>query len=151
MCFYAAEAEWFATISDEKEIVLDKDRKCMECRAVMPAGSTVFYLHQQEHEECQGCDNLECKCDYEEPCFGEVYDYYCCLNCRKFLEAVEAAEIDAGCERSDSRPSYEGMMDEIREGRAGEALKYWRKAKKMYPELKANGYLARLWSMLFAK
>ena len=106
----------------------------------------MFHLHQQEYEECSACLG-ECCC--ESPDYGETFDLNCCMDCVKFLEAVRVAEIEAGCALSEALPLLGEMVVQIGEGGHEEAKKYVKKAIKLFPELKASGYLGWLWRQMF--
>ena len=145
MCF-VNDYDWCASVVADAMPFAAKPFKCNECGVGISAGDQYRLVLQQEHETCWQCeedDKDECDCD--EPDLGETYTYRCCEECWKFRKAVEAAEMAAGCAVSESSPSYEGMFDEISAGGQEEATKYWRKAVKMFPELRTSGYLRRVW------
>jgi hypothetical protein len=138
MCFVNS-YDWYAQTVERSTSVVAKERQCMECHRIMTAGQTTHCIHMEEHEECQVCLNKECSCRKDECCecsspdFGETYDYERCEECHKFLEAVEAAELEAGCSLNESRPALESMMDELIE--ADDRERYFVKALEMFPEL----------------
>jgi hypothetical protein len=163
MCFYQSDDyDWFATINELSDVILDKPRHCTECGRSMKAGEPAVHLFQQEHEECDCCygdsgpcdcpkneddECIECKC--EEPNFGESCEDWQCLECNKFLKAIEQVETDEKCPPNERQPAWGQMVDSIREFEREDAIKYFRKAYKMYPELKASGYLKRMWARMF--
>src|SRR6185436_18288273 len=129
-------------------------------------GQITHHIYQQEHEECRRCSEGECECvgsrndeddpqDHDckcaEPNFGETFDYDRCDDCHKFLCAIEAAEIDAGCKPYEARPSLCGMIENITnaDNSMDEAKRYFKKARSMFPELVASKYLAWLWRKMF--
>lgn len=159
MCFYA-EGGWYASVSAWTTRRLTKPCRCDECRRVMPAGTAMHHLFLQEHEECRACEADECEClgkgdDHEcvcpDPQYGESYDHDECDDCHKFLEAVQAVEIEAGCRRAESRPALGEMVNDINEGGMQEAKRYWQRARLEFPGLAASGYLGWLWRETFQK
>lgn len=157
MCFVACnDYDWCASVVEWSDGHADGKEKCDECRAAPAAGAFVRRLYQQEHEECRIChpDGEDTppgvsENDGHAHDYGESCDYVRCENCHKFLEAVKAAEIEAGCAPYESRPMLWMMHEDIRNGGADEAKKYWKKAAKMYPELVESKWLGRLWRRLF--
>lgn len=129
--------------------------KCEECGALILAGSPHRYIYQQEHECCQNEDcgiytddelgedeEGDCRCD--KPDLGETFTYRRCMECDKFLTAVERAEHDEGCARDESRPSLGGMICEIQELERVARARYFRRARRDFPELLTTGYFKRL-------
>lgn len=164
MCFIN-EADWVARESAEYTYAATQRIKCCECRELVGSGALVHYLWLQEYDECQRCEDGECECpdvEYEgsmlqdccqcaEPTYGETAELYTCDNCYKFLQAVEATELAAGCRAYEARPLPEMMYDDIQEGGSEEAKKYWKQAICMFPELRTSGYLGRLWRKMFVR
>jgi hypothetical protein len=161
MCF-VAEYDWSAefVLRSTKIVGVDEKRLCLECYRPIVAGQTYYHVFAQEHEECRDCTNGLCDCPKDDdddctgckcdtPNFGEDCEYWTCEECHKFIEAVSAAEIEAGCEIGQSKPMAMQMMEDIGNGDMDEAKKYWKMAVKMYPELRASGYLAWLWQKVF--
>jgi hypothetical protein len=118
----------------------------------------------EEHEECRVCEEDMCDCPEDEngekvclnngcQCettdLGESFDWRCCSQCHKFLDAIHDAEIEAGCRESESRPMLTSMVEEISEQDCKEAAKYFKVALRKYPELKMSGYLGNLWKKCF--
>lgn len=147
MCFWN-ECDWHAQVVEHDDEVLDRDIKCFECRRTIKAGQLTHCVFMQEREECRECDEVDCTCG--EKAFGETYHCRSCDECFKFLNAVSAAEIAAGCNVSESRPSYEGMIEEISNSGMDEAKKYFKRALVTFPELKTSGYLKWFWKEMFA-
>jgi hypothetical protein len=154
MCFLN-EGDWTASLVEKQDTIAQKETSCDECCTKICVGDPLHTVYMQEHEECGRCDNGECECDKccqcPEPDIGETFSYECCDQCHKFLQAVENAELEAGCDRSDSRPSYGAMHEEIRDGGAHEAKKYYTHAARDFPELVQSGYLKELWQEMFAQ
>lgn len=165
MCFYA-DYDWIAQVFEESTPVADKPIRCEECGAGIPRGVKYHHVWMQQYDYCLTCELGECscgkdtdgnllcdggcgKCECDPPNYGETSDWNCCENCHKFLNAVQLAEQEAGCDYSESRPPLGEMMTYIGDG-AEEAKKYWKVAVKEYPELVANGYLAMLWRRMFS-
>lgn len=159
MCF-VQEADWTAEVSHSSEGIADKKTRCDECHEDIGAGEFVFSISQQEHEECDTCYDGMCECGEgncckcPEPKFGETFEYRRCRNCHLFLEAVSAAEIESGCKRWESRPLLLQMIDDIGCQNSNDrdaAQKYFDKARQMHPAIEANGFLDRLWKMMFPR
>ncbi len=159
MCFYNDDYDWVAAIEDEAERILEKPTRCDECGRKMQVGETAHHVFQQQHEECQACEEGDCDCPDKEDCphdckcdepnFGETFEYDRCVECDKFLKAVEQHETDEQCPPMERQPAYAMMIETISEFERKDALKYFRKAARMFPELKRTGYLKRLWRRMF--
>lgn len=154
MCF-CNEDVWHAEVVEKSYRTVDMPTRCDECYRDIPVGGTVHEIDFQEHEECHLCFSGDCSCPdggccvCPEPEYGERDHYQSCEDCELFLKAVEVAEKEAGCEAHESRPAYSMMIEDIAEGGVSEALKYFKAAVRMYPQLKASGYLAFLWMKMF--
>jgi hypothetical protein len=159
MCFYN-DYEWTAEITAEWTAPIEVITKCDECKSHMNVGSEMTFIHMQEYEECYRCAECECDCprdkdgdcvgcQCEPPEFGETFDYVRCEQCGKFLKAVEAAELKAGCRLSDSRPALGNMIEEIQDGDNEGAQNYFETAREMFPELVNSGYLSNLFELIF--
>lgn len=155
MCFYHDDYDWIAQVSEEDELVATKPTKCAECRRVVQVGDTLDHIFMQQYEECRTCYDGTCECEdgkccqCPEPRFGETSNYYRCEECSKFLDAVQEAEQEAGCNYTEARPGLETMIDDIRGGGIDEAKRYWKAAAKLSPELVRSGYLGWLWRRMF--
>lgn len=162
MCF-VHDAEWTAESYADAMIVAPKEFTCDECRRTIPAGSPARSVSMLEHGECRDCEegccgcvdaldededpqDHECKC--EKPNYGEEYEYQSCDDCRKFLEAVKASELAAGCKEYESQPAFEELIEELATMRLYDDeesfQRYIAKAREMFPELESNGYLAMI-------
>jgi hypothetical protein len=149
MCFIN-NCSWTAEVQEEWSALAEKPTYCEECRRPIPAKAMVHYLEQQEHEECQACVWGDCACpdrtdDFHycvcaEPEFGELFEWRCCDDCCRFLKVIEAAEMEAGCAASESRPMLGEMIESLREAHA-DLDRYLEAAQRLHPELQANGYL----------
>lgn len=167
MCFVHDDYAWYAMVSEHKATVATSPMKCDECEAPIAAGDFVYTVFQQEHEECQACADGLCDCPREDPndedsdrvcsgvdcrCskpnFGETFDYCRCEGCDKFILAIEAAELEEGCRKSEARPGLPMWYDLQGNGR-DEVKRYWKFAAKMFPELVTSGHLAKLWKRAF--
>jgi hypothetical protein len=159
MCF-VNDYDWYAEVCEQDDRPALADFTCDECWRLILAGQMQHHVHQEEYEECQRCadDDCDCQkngngrcdgCQCDQPATGETFDYNRCEECDKFLKAVEQAEIEAGCDLSDSRPGLCGMIPEIQGGGREEAGRYFQKALRMFPELKASGYLGWLYKRMF--
>lgn len=163
MCFVNDECEWHATVVEKFISIGEEPTQCMECRRDFSVGTTFHCTYMQEDDECGACRDGDCECpdgdcecpdedccSCDEPDYGMTFDYKRCDDCEKYLDAVEKAELAAGCGRDEARPPYEMMIEYIRNGGVSEAKKYFIEAVKRYPELKTSGYLAFLWWRMFA-
>lgn len=155
MCFVNDDYDWLAEVVEQSDHVLLAPIKCDECCRVIEIGETVHHIFMQQYEECHRCYEGECECEEEKCCqcslpkFGEMSDYDRCQECDKFLQAVENAELEAGCDRRDSRPPLTEMRSAIGDGGIAEAKRYFKMAKRDFPELAKSGYLGRLWKRMF--
>ena len=153
MCFVHDDYDWIAMVNEEADEVATRPMKCDECDAAISAGQFMHTIHQQESEWCKDCENGDCECaveccECERPNLGESFDYVRCEQCDKFLRAVEAAEIEQGCDEDTARPGLP-MWDDLQGGGRLDAKRYWKKARSMFPELVASGYLGKLWRRMF--
>lgn len=156
MCF-THDYDWYAETQEQSTFIADKPVKCNECRVEIPVGGNVYRIWQAEYEGCQLCENKYCECepdrccDCEEPDYGETNEHQCCENCHKFLQAVEASEVEEGCERSEARPALFCMIEDIRQFDDYDyrnRKRYIQKAIEMFPEMVGNGYIKRLWKKM---
>lgn len=155
MCFIN-EAEWAAQVSEKTKQTAVMAIKCDECRRQISMGAEYVHIYMQEAECCVACENGDCDCDLEgecckcdEPDYGQSFDYDCCLECDKFLQAIEAAEIKAGCSQYEARPMLTEMIEALQEGDEFTERRYVQEALRMFPELKQSGYLGWLWRKMF--
>lgn len=154
MCFLA-DYDWYAQVCEQSERVVETPTKCNECGRIVQPGEKMHHVWMQQYEECHNCDCGECACNLDasgqcpEPEFGETFDYDRCEQCDKFLSAVQHAEEDEGCQGVEARPGLGSMMNDICDGGRSDAKRYFQRAARDYPELKASGYLGRLWNRMF--
>ncbi|MDE2100919.1 MAG: hypothetical protein KGL39_26975, partial [Patescibacteria group bacterium] len=154
MCFFN-DADWYAEVYEEVISKAEKDFACEECGANVSAGEEYRYIFMQENEdtECEFCEKgkerdgtkcLECNgTGSRDP--GETFEYARCMECDRFLQAIEAAEIEEGCSRDEARPRLNYLREDIREADPVPMLRrYIKKAIEMFPELKKSGYLGRV-------
>ena len=165
MCFYHGDYDWYAELQEnDSYIIKNLPITCNECLIKVQVGETIHHIYLQQHEECNICYSGECDCPFtvisgEEPernccqCkypeFGETFDWYCCDNCHKFLEAIQTSETEAGCKGNSTRPALGTMVEELREGGKEEVERYIKKLESLYPELITNGYLERILGEIF--
>lgn len=161
MCFYNEDGDWSVSVETEEQRTADKLLKCCECGEPIEPGQEYHYRFQQEHESCHRCEEGDCECidweeeaDYwhdckcEKPDYGESWSGNTCMNCRRFLEGVEAHEKAEGCRPYESRPLPGNMIEQM-EGFDDDQIKeYFEAAEKLHPDLRASGYLDRLWSRM---
>ena len=163
MCFVNEDYDWIARVVEEADITVAKPCKCSECGGVIPIGDFAHTIHQQEHEQCHDCEYGDCECSRddegericetkgcqcEKPNLGESFDYIRCEGCEKFLYAVQVVEEEEGCHHAEARPALP-MWDDLQGIGRSKCKKYWKKAAKMFPEIKASGHLGLLWRMAF--
>lgn len=163
MCF-TADYDWYAEVIDRSEPTATGKVICDECRMGIPRGAKYHHVHMEQYENCHdcACDACDCPplpcggkvcedgdCRCEKPNLGETFDWNCCDNCHRFLEAVRVAEEEVGCGGMESNPPLTKMIESIQEGGAEEAKRYWKKAVQMHPELLGSGYLVWLWRKMF--
>ena len=153
MCFVNDDCDWTASVVQEADTVATGQVMCDECSANIGIGEFVHTIHMEESEWCKDCENGDCACVGEccqckTPNLGETFDYLRCEQCDKFLKAIEAAEIEEGCSEDTARPMLP-MWDDIQGMGRGDAKRYWKKAKEMFPEMVASGHLGKLWRMAF--
>jgi len=154
MCFND-DYDWTANVVQEADTLAAAPAKCDECSAKIGVGDWVHTIHMEESEWCMDCENGDCDCACVGECcqcatpnLGETFDYIRCESCDKFLRAVEATEIEEGCNKYTARPGLP-MRDDLQGVGRLDAKRYWKKAKAMFPELVASGYLGKLWWRMF--
>jgi hypothetical protein len=152
MCFYQGDCDWRASVYEVRIVASAKTKTCNECCTKIFPGTPYAHTYMQEWEFCRDCEQSECQCcdtdeccKCEEPSIGETYEENTCLDCHKFLQAIEAAEIEAGCGRNESRPMLGELIESLSNSDRKETKRYWKKARIMFPELVTNGYLADMW------
>ncbi len=156
MCFYH-EYDYCPEVYSKNERMSERPVECEECGATIEPGQTIHSVFMQQYEQCHVCEMGECVCDHKTnddcqcatPVFGETFDYDRCEQCEKFLQAVEDAEVEAGCSKAEARPAFQEMRNDIVDGGMREAKKYFKRARYAYPELVASGYLGKLWRCMF--
>lgn len=161
MCF-TDDYDWCASAVTNEHKPAASDLKCDECDRIIPAGELYHYTYQQEHEECQRCEDHECNCvnwdddsvNYcddckcESPDYGETFSYDCCEECHQFLDAIKQTEQAEGCPPEASQPPLGMMLENLAEFDE-DAEKYFTTAKTLYPNLEASGYLERIRQRVF--
>jgi hypothetical protein len=114
---------------------------------------SIFMQEREACEECNGFPDTEGEdgCTCEEPALGKTFNYDRCDDCDKFLRAIEAAEIEVGCDIDTSRPALTSMIDDLKELRYNDEgiARYWQKSAKMYPERSFRQYLGWLFKKYF--
>lgn len=113
---------------------------CFECGAEIAAGAWRRHVEQQEEEECR-------RCEWEQlepggpPCvehdYGETFSCDLCEGCHKLLQAIAAAEADAGCPFYARQP----LFGDLRETMRYDDGRYRRRALAMFPELTGHPML----------
>jgi hypothetical protein len=143
MCFYN-DYEWYAAIQTDETRTAEKQLACGECGCKIEVGQQYRYIFQQEHEQCDRCFGYleqkdQCECD--EPDLGEQFCICICLECDKFMEAIKAAEVEEGCDGDETQPALGRLFEQIAE--VDDVDRYFVKARELFPELEASGYLSR--------
>lgn len=154
MCFID-HSDWYADIYDRSSKPAERPVRCDECHELIGAGQLCHTVFMQQYECCLRCgragpdssDPEDRCCCADGPNYGEQYDYLSCDNCYRFLEAVESAELAAGCRPHESRPHLGSLLDELGDLGPGHVRNYLLTARQKYPDLKP--YLGRLWKRLF--
>ena len=147
MCFYNDNYDWYAQVNEVTDGPAMKAGTCEECRQPIAVGDQCRSVHQQEHEECQQCDEDSDDAEFDAdgnfiPCdgnhnYGETADFMICESCCQILKAIEAHEIDEGCPPHARQPSYGGLWDETTEDL--DALgKYLARAQTMFPGIESR-------------
>lgn len=146
MCFYA-DYDWYSEINEEGEVIAISDIKCDECCRTIAKGEKAHHIYQQEYEVCPSCMGLSGDEDDEDVCpdcdgdpdgnIGNTYDWDCCEQCWKFLESIEALEIERGCHRSEARPPLGDLYEYMGNDR-DEAREYAKFAVARYPEIREH-------------
>ncbi len=126
MCFINNDCKWTRTFMEEYDTTYPKDVQCDECRGTIPTGQTVHHVFMRKED------------------LGESFDYDRCEGCDKFLRAVESAELEAGCRLYAARPALGTMAEELSDVGIHNRRRYFKAALRMFPELKASGYLTAL-------
>lgn len=144
MCFYHGDYDWYASVVEESDPIAEKATRCHECGEAIAVGEQYHRIYQQEHESCYDCEENDCDCKCEKPNLGESYTYWRCMNCHKFLQAVQKHELDEGCRADESQPSLGGMIEELGEFEVSQLVAYFSVAGRMHPEIQQSGYLERL-------
>lgn len=153
MCFYHGDYDWTASICDETIEKAKKDIECQECWTEIKINEEYQQIFMQESEECLECENEICYCEEdkccqcEKPDYGETYLHRRCLECVKFLQAIEEVEIAAGCKGEETRPPLEHMLESL--SYSDDVNKYFKTALKKFPELKKSGYLKRIYKKVY--
>lgn len=136
MCFYH-DYGWVAEISEKTEGVATVPTACDECHQVIHPGEFLLHIFQQQHSEDSWAEDHGDDEPFEP---GETFEYDRCERCHKLLQAIRAAEEEAGCRGSETQPA----LGELREAmfEADDAGHYADKAREMFPELAASGIMA---------
>lgn len=161
MCF-VNDYDWYSSVQEESTEAAVAPVRCDECSRWIMFGESYYHLYQQEHEECQCCEDGDCECkdgrdadgcvqdhecSCEKPAYGETFSYDCCDECHRFLQAIKEAEQEAGCDYTEAQPPLGEMMSAINDGGMEEARKYWKTALANYPDMKP--WLAKTWRRVF--
>lgn len=164
MCFVTDDYDWTVGHQEESSEPATRPLRCGECGCAIAIGQLAHRIYMQEADEgseCLACLNGDCSCLWndekeesdccqcENPSVGETFEYHQCDECHKFLAAIKAAELAAGCREYESQPYLGQMICDVQNGGEREAKKYFQTALRQFPELKASGYLGRLWKRMF--
>lgn len=147
MCFYHGDYDWVARVNDEEEGPAPAAVICDECHRRIRAGEWRYHLDQQEHEECQACEDGDCGCLPDSCCecvtprYGETFTYDRCEHCHLMLAAIEAAEAEEGCDGDEARPSLGRMAEEVGDAGREARTRYADAARERSPGLAMSGYL----------
>jgi hypothetical protein len=142
MCFYN-DYDWTAEVNEWTCIRSPLESQCHDCCRVVRPREWIIYIHQQEHECCQICED-EWSDDYDESVesagcehrYGETFDGCICRECGLILAAIYELEEKEGCPEGARQPVA---------GELGDAVhwepKYQRYALERFPELKTHRFL----------
>lgn len=154
MCFYN-EGDWCVAVQKEETLAAAAPLRCDECGVMIQVGGYVRHIHQWENEDCQDCENGDCDCGEAGCCrcpepknYGEEFDYHCCEQCDKFINAVASAELEVGCREHESKPMLTSLFEELHEVSIHDKRRYVKKALSMFPELRTSGYLTAMWKKI---
>ena len=168
MCFYNDDYEWSASVCETSEADSGPATKCAECGCKIEPHEWRKHIFMQEHEDCQICqdpfsdDYIDRKAmeaelndgdadwaaaqlkalDDHTHDYGETYDYDCCRDCDKILQAVEDRETAEGCPVDERRPALGEMQESLMEHE--QWAEYAAHAVAMFPELAGNEFIRKL-------
>jgi hypothetical protein len=143
MCFYRDDYDWMASVTKQASVDSGPATNCDECGCAIAATEWRHTIYQQEHEQCQICEDDSAD-EYIDPAdreadfscthdYGETFSYARCRGCDNLLKAIESREIAEGCPAHARRPSLCGLHDEILEHE--QRREYGELAVAMFPEL----------------
>ncbi len=143
MCFYHDDYGWSAEVCESTFVRGADECRCIECNRTIRSGEWRQRIWQQEHEECQICEDdfsdgyddevrkELCKHDY-----GETFGAEICRECCLMLEAIYDLERIEGCPEDARQPACgelkQVLYDEKTEHRV---RKYRQHALTMFPQL----------------
>jgi hypothetical protein len=145
MCF-THDYDWCAEVCDETTGAAEKATVCDECHKPIPAGVWVRSVYQQQHEQCQRCEDEDSRdfeedhpdCAGDEHEYGETFDWDCCEACDKVLRAIKAAELEEGCKEYESQPALTELSQAMSDDRLHNDGRYLAKVLAMFPEVAAH-------------
>lgn len=150
MCF-VVDADWTARVAEEQELVSDGKVRCDDCFRRITVGEKYGRIDQQEHEECQRCEETWSRmtdedvaeqkewCEQEGHDYGETFTHRMCRHCQVFREAISAVEVREGCSFYESQPAFGDIRDSIWDSDHRE--EYADEARAMDAGLVMSGYL----------
>lgn len=155
MCFYTGDYDWYAQVNETTTQTKGKSH-CVECHRVIVDGEERVCLYQRQYEECHCAKCFDSeeeessdRCDVTEGDYGETYEADWCMDCRGFLDAVQAAELAAGCRPDESQPYVGRLWESIQEAGAREAKKYAKEFLRRHPDRRQ--WLAARWRWMFGE
>ena len=141
MCFYT-EYSFFPEISETSAEIATAPIRCDECARMIVIGQKYTHVYMQEYEDeardFRNDDDDEISGPWEEcdgPNAGETFDYDCCEDCSRLLQAIEAQEIVNGCKGEETRPGLGGLRESIGELDPCDRDAYYDRACTMFPDL----------------
>lgn len=145
MCF-DYDFDWYAEVNETEFLPKGKQRKCDECGVEMAENEPRTRIKQQEHEQCQLCEDefsdyyiepeerdAGFKCDHD---YGETFEIEFCENCRKIIEAIVEYEKREGCPVGSRQPAHGALWDEMSQHE--QASDYLQFAAEMFPEVQES-------------
>ena len=155
MCF-CNNYDWRANVNETTFAQSDKPSRCYECGRDILAGEWRQEVFQQEHEQCQICEDsfsdlfIDLDLDDDEEWrqklmaelaehkhdYGETFSCTICRECCLLLESIYDREAKEGCPEHSRQPMFGELSDAVSYGGYGEH------AVAMFPELARHKFLA---------
>jgi hypothetical protein len=151
MCFYYPDDyDWIARVNEWSQPTAEELLTCRECGADIKPGQKYRKLYQQEHEECQLCED-ECSETYDEEhakagCdhdYGENYTYRRCNDCELMVECIAEVEAEQDCPPGTRRPPLEELEEAFNPCEHDDAPLYAQRVVEKHPHLAKHKWIER--------